>query len=877
MSVSAWGAALRLARRDVSRNKARSALVVALIGIPVLLIGVIDIGYHTYQLTPSETLTRQIGAADAALRWSGSRTVQQGPAGWLGPVALGADQRHAPSTAAVAALLPPGSSLIEERVAADETVFRTRAGLATAPLVGLDYHDPIATGLVTQVTGHAPRTAGEVAITTALAKATGLGIGDVVRAQDPSRRYIVVGTVSDTSNQQDRALYSVPAAVPLASAVAAGVSLTSGADQTGLAWLVRTPRPIGWAAVQRANRAGLLALSPPTYLHPGAAARRTGARLSLRDPPPGDTGTIAVLVLVAGMALLEVVLLAGPAFAVGAKRRRRDLALVTAGGGSPRDVRRIVLAGGVVLGLLAGVLGVLAAVALARLGLPLLRPHVARLPGAFDVRPLELLVLVGIALLTAVLACVVPARAAARTDVVVALSGRPSPAVVRARVPVLAAVLAGIGVVIALVGSRSGGNTAALAILAGTALLEIAIIVCTPTLLVMAARGGRRLPLTARMALRDAGRNRSAATPAVAAVMASVVGATSILIGIASVSDQQRREYVPYLPTLSADLNVIGNPADARAAAAALAGALPTRSVAVLESPQIDCTRRSGRCSLTALDLHDSPSSFGAAPPLLIDADSTADTLFGPRAARARAALRAGRAVVARRSLLHDGEVRLVSAHGSIRHGRGLDARPRVPHDVPATFVPTDGRTALVIVPRSVATSLGVRTTPIAVLARLTRAPTDTEQQAALADLTRLTPDPNLIVETGYHDQYAALSLALVLVAVAIAVLAAVIATGLANVDARPDLVTLAAVGAAPRIRRTLSFARAGTIAAVGSVVGVVAGFLAPAAFVYGSSTEVIALRMVVPWSSVLAVAVVVPLLAAAVAGSCTRGRLPVE
>ena len=57
--------------------------------------------------------------------------------------------------------------------------------------------------------------------------------------------------------------------------------------------------------------------------------------------------------LIAGLALLEIVLLAGPAFAVSARRRQRQLALVAANGGTPAHVRRIVLADGVVLGLVA--------------------------------------------------------------------------------------------------------------------------------------------------------------------------------------------------------------------------------------------------------------------------------------------------------------------------------------------------------------------------------------------------------------------------------------------------------------------------------------------------------------------------------------------
>ena len=64
----------------------------------------------------------------------------------------------------------------------------------------------------------------------------------------------------------------------------------------------------------------------------------------------GDSAMVAVVALIAVMALLEVVLLAGPAFAVTARRQARTLALIAAGGGTPRQARRVILATGVVLG-----------------------------------------------------------------------------------------------------------------------------------------------------------------------------------------------------------------------------------------------------------------------------------------------------------------------------------------------------------------------------------------------------------------------------------------------------------------------------------------------------------------------------------------------
>ena len=81
--------------------------------------------------------------------------------------------------------------------------------------------------------------------------------------------------------------------------------------------------------------------------------------------------------------MLETVLLAGPAFAVGARRRRRDLALVAAAGATPAHLRRIVLADGVVLGAVAAAAGVALGVGVAAALQPLIEAHLSH----FLVRP----------------------------------------------------------------------------------------------------------------------------------------------------------------------------------------------------------------------------------------------------------------------------------------------------------------------------------------------------------------------------------------------------------------------------------------------------------------------------------------------------------
>ncbi|MFC7501207.1 hypothetical protein ACFQRR_04075, partial [Nocardioides sp. GCM10030258] len=111
---------------------------------------------------------------------------------------------------------------------------------------------------------------------------------------------------------------------------------------------------MSWDDVKELNRIGLLITSRAVLTDPPDS---TGP-----DGVPAEDGiddiTMTVLALVVAMVLLEVVLLAGPAFAVRAKAQAHTLALVAAAGGTPRQARRTVLASGVVIGSIGGVLGV---------------------------------------------------------------------------------------------------------------------------------------------------------------------------------------------------------------------------------------------------------------------------------------------------------------------------------------------------------------------------------------------------------------------------------------------------------------------------------------------------------------------------------------
>src|ERR1700712_4176403 len=60
-----WRVSLRLARRDVLRSKGRTAMVAIMVGVPVMLIVALATLYHTNDISPRESLTSQLGQAQA--------------------------------------------------------------------------------------------------------------------------------------------------------------------------------------------------------------------------------------------------------------------------------------------------------------------------------------------------------------------------------------------------------------------------------------------------------------------------------------------------------------------------------------------------------------------------------------------------------------------------------------------------------------------------------------------------------------------------------------------------------------------------------------------------------------------------------------------
>ena len=904
--MRSWRTAIRIARREARRARGRSALVVAMIALPVAALGFAAVARDTFTLTPAEQADRLMGGAQALVVWGSADPVHQDPTNpdlfysEVQPTGQGGGGA-APGTARLLALLPPGTKVLDDR--SGPLSVRTVAGTASLRARMLDYTDPLARGILRQRAGRAPAGVDEVALTPAASRRTGARVGGTVRTTD-GRTLRVVGIVEDPTDLEGTTIVlhdpQPPGALPV--------------DRGDVHWLVATPGPLTWDQVKRLNTRGVVAISRSVLEHPPSQAERYPEYQSGRGAFQATTSGF-----LGGVGLLEIVLLAGPAFAVGARRRRRDLALVAAAGGTPAHLRRIVLADGVVLGALAAAGGVALGILAAAAGRPLLEEHVAHFrSGGFRVFPEALAALAVLAVVTGVLAALVPAWIASRQDVLAALAGRRGITRSRRRWVLLGALLAAAGAGVAATGAARVDTKV---IFAGLVAGELGLVLCTPAVVGLVARAGAWLPLAPRIALRDSSRNRTAAAPAISAVMAAVVG--SLAVGVLLTASHQRTsdDYRSLMRTGDVVLDSTGKgdagtpvPPQALAALRRLLPVERVHRIGVLSCgaetecsvvPQVpaakDCpytpnvlhrdptpaeqraARRDARCDGLGRLYRYFQYQFTDNYTVLVDPDPGAVAavtgVSAGDAASAAAALRAGDVVVDSTRYLDRSRVRLTV--GSVSFKNGKDERQRT---VTASgfALPHPPRAPVLMMTSATARSLGIDSVPSMALATTSRMPTVAEEDRLHAALGTRT---GAYVERGPRASSDTTTL-LVLAAVAglITLGAAAIATGLAAADGRADLATLGAVGASPRVRRGLSLSQSGVIAGLGSLLGGAAGLGAAVAVLFAlnrGSADVwpapTPYPVAIPWLNVAVALLVVPVVAMLGAGLLTRSRLPIE
>ncbi len=880
-----WRLPLLLAGRDVLRSRGRSALVLVMIALPVLAVTAALVVQSTQSVSGVESLDRRLGAADArvSVQRGAGRIFQDFDPDLDYGRGSGQSGRAlvAPSLGDVRRVLAAEVPALEQRTGGLRVT--TDKGVGNADGLELDLADPLAGGLVDLTSGRLPRDPGEVVVNPALA-AKGYAVGDrlellVDSAQGltPGGAPRIVGIAESASSRTS----------PLAAGPVGSLGLTPHGAHT---WLVGGG-PVSWSQVLALNATGATVLSRAVVL----------------DPPPdsalapqlafyggGDDTLLAVLVLVVVMALIEVVLLAGPAFAVSARRQSRTLALLAAAGGTPAQARRVVLAGGVVLGGLAAVLGVLLGIATGWALLPVVQHWSSAWFGPFEIPWLRVVGVGCFGLLSALLAAVVPAWIASRQDVVAVLGGRRGDRAASLRSPVLGLALLAVGVVGAVhgAGQRGGGELW----IAGSAIVSVlGMILLVPVVLVVLAAASRWLPLSLRYAARDAARHRTRTVPAVAAVAATVAGVVALGIALTSDAAESRATYTATLPVGQGSLTGYGlDPTLWPELRRLVVGAAPGVTVA----PVVGAAEQygvEGRRQVTySLDFREPgvsepvltgyASNFGASVLVADELPTVVSGLNEADRSAAEAALASGGAVVLSDRTVSADEVLI---RGSRDQGRRSQRLPRT--HAGAVYVRwAEGYSPFqAVVSPEVASSLGLQ--PSTVSLALSGPELTTTQETNLREsVAAITSDAGLYVERGYQndDQTRIIQLILGALGAVLMLGGTLTATFLALSDARPDLATLAAVGASPRRRRGVAAAYALVVGLVGALLGAGVGLIPGIAVTYpltgvGNGAyrpDGLSLPdhfVVIPWLLIGAVVVGLPLFTALVVGLAARSRLP--
>ena len=263
---------------------------------------------------------------------------------------------------------------------------------------------------------------------------------------------------------------------------------------------------------------------------PGVDPSRIGSNVSTPATVANNNAfnpeTIVLGVATVGMLLIALVSIGG--FTVLAQRRMRALGMLESMGATDRNVRLVIRANGVIV----GVVGALVGFALGLVLWLAYRPHneqsahhlisMFALPWAVIVPSMVL------AVVATLVAADRPARAITRVPVVSALAGRPAPPrqIHRSAIPGVVALV--IGFIFFSFSGAAGHGGGIIWLIPGFVALITGIILVSPFFLAVLARVGRRAPIAIRLPLRDMARYRARSGSALSAISLGVMIAVII-------------------------------------------------------------------------------------------------------------------------------------------------------------------------------------------------------------------------------------------------------------------------------------------------------------------------------------------------------------
>ncbi|MGI8533781.1 MAG: FtsX-like permease family protein [Candidatus Limnocylindrales bacterium] len=740
-----------------------------LIALPVTAMAGTTTILETVTPTPDRRAISRMGAADLLIT----------------PFSAAADE------AMLRSLLPEGSRVEPVPDMVDNALVGGAEIGVSVRAFGLD---GLAAGMLDLVSGRTPERPGEVAISPSIAAIAAIRVGNQLTLRSLGDM-VVVGIVEDPMNLRAPIVLVDPVAEGLAGAGAAS-------------YLVELPDGVN------------IDMLDPALLGRGAAEARLPFAVTSRAQAAAPTATQAGAVFVlGGLALIEAALIASAAFAVSIRRRQRDLGLLGAAGGAPSHLRVTVLTEGACLGLVGALSGVALGVIAAGAAAPWLDQLTDRRNPPLVLLPhwLVLAALIGFA--AALLAAVVPAWTCSRVPVLAALSGRRPVSAPARRTLRIGLATVGAGFAITLAGSLyrlqdAEGLVWAALLLAGAVLGVLGFGACSPWLLERLETLAPRLPLSARLALRDTARFRSRNGPIVTAVLAAFAATVAVAALLAS---QEARAAQYYQPMLRADqLMVVGD-------GARTAGPEIARELGALAAAHLTTTALVEEGSFVSVRVG------GRAP--------EADDYFGGPAVGDEELLRAlggEEAIEEFRQghliLFSDHEVTGPAVIEIFREtpaagAPGIEVIGQVPYRTLGTEVPNGSVPSSIISPGS-AQTLGITAVEeTQYLIRLSHTATD-QEMARAGEIAQRHPPTSVNVERGPERPGEAFRVLLLVASLAFALSITGVAVALGEAEARADQRVLLALGAGPSVRRRITAARAGVLSAIAGVLAVPAGLL---------------------------------------------------
>jgi len=591
----------------------------------------------------------------------------------------------------------------------------------------------------------------------------------------------------------------------------------------------------------------------------------TSAHIAVVSERGHDESTVAAVAAlsVAMVVAILVCLVAAAGFVVIAQRRLRQLGMLAAIGATNRHLRLVVVANGVVVGMVAAIVGAVLSVAAWLATSPLLESAAGHRLDRYDLPWWIVVAAMFLALVTATAAAWWPGRTVSRVPITMALSSRPpQPRSVHrsAIVAIGLVVLGALGLAAGVDNTTEEAN--ALLVLPAIAALVAGMLLLSPLAIRTLTPIGRRTPIAVRLAMRDVVRYQARSSVALAAITLSLgLAVTTVIVAGAAedepnsgnLSDQQVLVWLgtgePILPSLSdeaiadrhAEVEDLGRTLDAVVVPlmVAISADVPEMRDGVEHHPIVVLGRRIPN------GFRDAGLLYVATPELAahLGVDLDAVDVLTPE----------------------QGDLGFANTPPTKTADGQRKENPAMV--VQAIDVPDySAAPSSLLMPASVARH-GWQAAPAGWLLETDHPLTVTQ----ITDARDQAEQAGFAIEV--RDEQQALSdvrTAATLVGMALALAVLAMTVGIIRGEATRELQTLVATGATSGTRRTIVAATAGALALLGVTIGIAGAYLALIA-AYLDDLEPLTH---VPLAHLLAVAVGVPLLASA-AGWLLPGREP--